>query len=131
MTNKLTTYLFVLSGIMLLFYFTGLVTGTSDTVLLNMLLGVENWQNSPMQAKVVAVISIAGVVGAVIVSFLSRNFELAAMATFATYILNIGWDFTQVISVIMAENKVIAILIFSPIMLVYLLTIVEFWRGRD
>ena len=129
--GKLTRYIFIMSGLMILFYFSGLIQSTPNSNLLNILLSPEDLQNSTLASKLIAALEVIGGIGAVIFGFISKNTELAASTIFTGYLFNLGWDFLAVVSVVASANKILALLIFSPILIVYILTAFEFWRGTD
>ncbi len=61
--------------------------------------------------------------------FVSGKPELALVGPFAIFFFNLGWDILFVIVEVSKENPVLAILIFSPLLLVFITTIIEWWRG--
>lgn len=126
--NKAYTYLFIMSGIMLVFYFAGL--STEAGTLLSYLLEPENLNSTSMWITIVSAIGAASVAG-LIVGISTRNVELAAAAPIALFLLTLGFDFIKIFIYMASLNSVLAILFFSPLMLLYPLTILEFWRGRD
>jgi len=129
--GKITTYLIVMSGLMLIFYFGGLIESTPNSTLLNLLLSPSDLQNTNPATRVMLAIQAVGITGAVLLGFYLSNAELIAMAGFSLYLFNLFWDFLVVYNKVASVNKVIAIFIFSPILIMYVVTIAEFWRGRD
>lgn len=129
--GKATTYLLVMSGLMLLFYFGGLIeqSGSVTSTLLTLVVNPENLQYSFfVTSTILGALSLGA---AIVVGVLTKDVQLAAMFTITSYLLNLGWDFLQVFGVIAGENRVIAVLIFAPLMFIYVITMVEFWRGTD
>jgi len=59
------------------------------------------------------------------------NLDLIALSSFSLYILNLLWSFMDVYNKLASENKVLAILIFGPLMMLLVVTVLEWWRGRD
>ena len=57
------------------------------------------------------------------------NTELILMGTFSIFLLGFLWDFLAVVGVVFSVNPVLGVLIFSPLMFLWLITIIEFWRG--
>jgi hypothetical protein len=131
MANKLTTYILVLSGLMLLFYFTGLLDNTINSTLLNVLLEPETLRTSTLVTKVILIIEALIAAGLFIGTFLGGSPELAAKAPFTLYLFNLFFDIIYIFNVVKEANVVIAILLFSPLLLLYVLTIVEWFGGHD
>lgn len=131
MANKAVTYMLVMSGLLLLFYLGGLIdtNGSPTSTLLTLVFNPENIGSSHFVTG--TVLGALGIATAIIVGVLTKDPELAAMFTITTYLLSLGWDFLDVFNVIAEANRVIALLIFGPIMFIYVITMIEFWRGRD
>ena len=129
--GKLTTYMVTISGLILLFHLGGLIEDTPNSVLLTVLLSPQNILSSSLGTLAVVAIEFIGLVGAVILGIRGGNVELAASSGFAVFLLNFGWDITIIFGVLRNANEVMALLILSPIMILYVITILEWWRGRD
>ena len=127
--GKFGTYVMVMSGLMLLFYFTGITDQTGTTTLLNLLLSPEGFQNTPISVKAVAIFT--GILAsAIVVGFaIAGNVELGVMVAFTTFLFNSLWDFLSVYSKVASVNPVIAVLIFSPLLFLFVVTTIEWWRG--
>lgn len=139
--GKLTTYTIFMTGIMLLFYFTGLLqecgddglcqSNTPNSAMLNLLMNVDDLRDLTFSEK--AILVLEGVSAALIIAtgVFIGNIELAAIGPFAIYYFNLGWDFLAVFNVVREANPVIATLIFAPFFYLYVIVIVDWWRGRD
>ncbi len=127
--GKLTKYIIIMSGLVLLFYFSGLLDQTAHSTLLNLLLDPVGLQNTSWVVKAIAAIEGIAVVGVIVGVAIAGRLELAVLAGFVAFAFNLFWDFVEVFSVIASANLVIAILFFSPILLLYVVTILEWWRG--
>ncbi len=127
--GKFGTYLMIMGGLTLLFYFTGLLPETSESPLLNILLSPTDLQTSDLSLK--AVITIEGILAsAIVVAFaVAGNIELGVMVGFSIFLFNRIFDFIGVFSTVNAVNPVLATLIFSPLIFVAVVTLIEWWRG--
>ncbi len=127
--GKFGTYVLVMSGLILLFYFTGITEQTGTTTLLNLLLNPEGFQETPLAIKAVAVLT--GILAsAIVVGFaIAGNVELGVMVAFTTFLFNSLWDFLEVYSKVAAVNPPLAILVFSPLLFLFVVTTIEWWRG--
>jgi len=146
--GKITTYMLIMAGITLLFYFGGLLTEcvgdeyctgtTPNSIILTSILKVGDLYNSddhtsPVPSNKNIYIAIAVAIGAMAVvsvglGIISRSPEWAALAPMALFLVLFGWDFLTIFSVIYAENQALALLI-SPIFVVWLLAVFEWFRG--
>lgn len=129
--GKLTTYIIIMSGLMLLFYFTGLLGDTPNSALLDYLLSTEELGTSSFNTQLLLVLEGIVAVGIIVAAVFSLNVELVLMGTLAIWLMNLFWDFLKVFMAVYSVNPVIAMLLFSPVMILYGVTIVEWWRGRD
>ena len=130
-----------MTGLMLLFYFTGLVQECSDdglceatspnSQLLNFLMRPENSRNSIIGQKGILILEGVGAVLIIAAGLFIGNVELAVMGSFAIYYFNLGWDFLSVFNRVREANPVLAILFFGPILFFYVIVIIDWWRGRD
>lgn len=129
--GKLTTYILIMSGLMLLFYFSGLIQNTGNSSLLTILLNPFDFPNISFTAKLIALLEGIGAAGLTIGLFVSGKPELAIIAPMIIYLFNLGWDFLAVYAKVAETNPVIGMLLFSPLFVVYVMAFAEFWRGRD
>lgn len=127
---KLTTYLLVMSGIILLTYFFGLLENTATSGLLNLLLNPSDAGKSNIYIQIVLVVELAVLVGATVFSLTQRT-DFPLIALLVMPLINFGWDFMAIYAIMASVNVVAATLIFSPVFLVYILTVIEWWRGVD
>jgi hypothetical protein len=131
--GKLINTLVLMGGISLLFYFTGLLTDTASSGLLTLLLNPEGMQSSGL---VTTIIGITAGVLVVVSTFIARNSnsDTYLMIPLVTAFLSFGWDFLTVYNKVAASSAVggmIAVLVFAPLLLAYVIGVVEWWRGVE
>jgi len=127
--GKLTTYLLIMSGIMLLMYYGGLLVEPNG--LLSLLLDPANIAVSSFFSDVFVVLSLTGIAAIALTTLVTRNPDYAIFGSIAIVLLNLGLNFINIF-VRLNTNSVytpILVLIFAPIMLLFLVTIVEWFRG--
>ena len=133
--GKFTTYIFIMTGLLILFHFMGLIEpdSTPNSVLLNILMNPQDISFSDFfnDYILLTLTTGAGIVAGIIIGFVTKNAELAAMIGIATYLGTILWDFIAVYNVVAATNQVLAILLLGPLLFVFSITLVDWWRGRD
>lgn len=125
---KLLNFIMVMSGVYLLFYFTGLISPESS--LLTILLNPSQISFSSIVTQALSVFTLVGL-STVVIGFVTKNYELVAMSTFTTYLMNLMWGFWDVYNKFAESNQILSILIFGPVFIVFAITLVYFWRGRD
>jgi len=131
-SGKLATYLVLMSGATLMFYFTGLI-GQGDTIngeLLSLLLEPQDY-SSPGQAffdNIRSILTLStGLVTAVVVGFATRDLGLALKIPFALAMFTLLWDTLFVFVVVGSTiNYIIATLLLSPLFVLFGLTVVEY-----
>lgn len=128
MSERTTSYILIISGIMLLFYFTGLSKDAGT--LLSTLLSPQNFNTS---AWWVAFIGVLGgtLISTIVVGIFTQNIELAVMAPLSAFLLIALYDFIKIYVLLASLNYVLATLFFAPFLILLPLTIVDYWLGRD
>lgn len=130
-----------MTGLMLLFYFTGLIqdcTGdglcentTPNSQLLNLALNPQSIRESSLGVKILLSIEGLALIGAAVLALFYSRIELAILSTVAIYLFNLLFDFIAVYNTVREAHPVFAILLFAPLMVVYAITVIEWWRGND
>ncbi len=127
--GKFANYIVIMSGLTLLFYFAGLLDQTPNSTLLNLLLTPQTMQDTGFSIRALLAIQ-AILASAIVVGFaIAGNIELGVMVSFTVFLFNTLWDFIAVFSIVAASNPVIAILVFSPMLFLFIVTVLEWWRG--
>lgn len=126
--EKTWTYLFMISGMTLVFYFSGLASASGN--LLGILLNIENFNSTYFWSIFVGGLSIASL-GSIVVGLYTKNIELSLMLPLATYVTVLGFEFIKVYIYLASLNSVLATLFFAPFIMLYPMVIIEYWRGRD
>jgi len=125
--GKITTYILMMSGLVLLFYFAGVVEPTNP--LFKLVFSPETMTLSDIYLTVIG--GIATGLAVITVGFITKSLELAAMTAVVPAVLAVLWGFIDVYNALAGVNRVIATLIFGPILLLFILSMIDWWRGRD
>lgn len=130
--GRLVKYILILSVVLLLFHFAGLIEDTPISVLLQLLTNPSNLRNSSLFAVIFAATQgvIAGVAITIGVVSPSRV-DFVIKVGIVSFLISIGWDLVAIANKLALMNSALAVLIVSPLMVVYLLTAIEWWFGRD
>lgn len=128
MANKFTNYFLLMAGVNLLFYFFGLIGGGATDTLISLLLNINSLASS---SKMLIFIGLPiGVLAASFgVAVLGFRADLVVFAVAVTPLIGFGWDFLVVFNLIASINAVFAVLVLSPLMFFWVLTVLEWWRG--
>lgn len=132
--GKLLILILVFSGILLLFHFTGIIGAeeTANSSLIQMLLNPSTIKDFGIGTKIIlALEGILAVGGAILVGYLTKDLQSATIAPLAIYLLNLMWDFIKVFQKVYAISPVLAVLIISPVLILFPIVIVDWWRGHD
>lgn len=140
--GKLANYIIVLSGILLLFYFSGflgetLVEGCEETGVQNILIcALINPQNlpEPSTALTEELGIVIGAAATAVISIglvLTGNLDVAIAVATAPFIINLLWGFLEVVTAVYSVNPVLAIVFFGPLLVYLVILIIEWIAGRD
>ena len=129
--GKMVKYVLLLSVVLLLFHFGGLIEDTPISVLINLLLNPQSLATSNLYVLIAAALAVVSTVGIIIGSLASTRTELVIKVGVVQFLIVIGWDLIAIFNKLALMNITFATLIISPLLIVYLLTAVEWWFGRD
>ncbi len=131
--GKLISYLSIIVLIDLIFLITGQLTQSSPTsVIINAVLDPANIETSQLFILLITGgISLLAVGAAVVVGVISRSFEIVLFVPVAISLSVLIGDFATVFVYLASINVVWATVIMAPIMILFVMTIVEWLRGKD
>ncbi|KKN09623.1 hypothetical protein LCGC14_1044780 [marine sediment metagenome] len=131
--GKLISYLSIIVLIDLIFLITGQLTQSSPTsVIINAVLDPANIEISQLFILLITGgISLLAVGAAVVVGVISRSFEIILFIPVAISLSVLIGDFATVFVYLASINVVWATVIMAPIMVLFVMTIVEWLRGKD
>jgi len=132
--SNVTKYVMLMTGLVIIFYFGGLIDrdrGGIEISLLNMMITEEgrpaDLKASDLWSKAgvaLTVLSVTGIV-AIGVGILTRSIRTPLRIVFALYLGNLMWNFRAVYLSVADTNPFLAILIFAPLLVVWIVTLVE------
>jgi len=130
--GKIIWYVGILSVTLLLFHFGGLIEDTPLSYLINLLIDPANAETSTFYSKLAGVLTaFAGGAAIIIGIFAPSKVEQATTIALTSFLFTIGWDMVAIFNVIKQASIPLATLIISPLLVIYLLTVIEWWRGKD
>ena len=132
--GKMTTYIMLISGTLLIFYFMGLLPPEAATSgLLSLILNPSNIFNTAWYSTSLTFLAILG--GLSITSIIGKNFlgnpELVFLAPVTIFLLGLGLDILLVANKLYSTMQIFAVLLVGPLIILYVLTCIEWFRGRD
>ena len=132
--GKLNMYLMAMCVWILLFNFAGLLDGGSTYLLNNIgILNPENLGSTQFYTTLVAIFAVT-IAGVAIGSTVFRDASIILLiknVAIGELLVVLLWDLLALFRVMTITNRYIALLIFVPLMLVYLLTLAEWVRGMQ
>ena len=129
--GRMIKYVLLLSVVLLLFHFGGLIEDTPISVLINLLLNPQSLVTSNLYVIIATALAVVAAAGIIIGSLATTRTELVIKVGVVEFLIVIGWDLIAIFNKLALMNVVVATLIVSPLLIVYLLTAVEWWLGRD
>lgn len=132
---KLNIYLITLIVLIALFHLGGLIqnTGTSYIFQHMGLTEPQNFNSSIFftQLSAITAITVVAVVAGLI---LAKNADIALLPTIlaiGTVMFTITWDLIAIYNAVALSNRSFALIMMFPLLVVYVLTIVEWIRGMN
>ena len=130
--GKLNVYLMAMVVWVLLFNFAGLMDGGSAYLLKNVgILNPENLGTTVFYTTLLGIFAVT-LAGIFIGSAIARDASVVLLiktVLIGELLMVLLWDLVALFNVLVLTSKPVALLIFVPLMLVYLLTGVEWVRG--
>lgn len=126
------TWLGLMSGVSLLMYLFNLIPMTATGTLLNLAFNPVALQTTPFWVKLVSVGGVAVAGAAVASRFFNISGDQVLMWPILLVLAGFGWDFLVVYQQMAAQGaaaSIVAVLIFGPLMLMYVISVIEWWRG--
>jgi uncharacterized protein with PQ loop repeat len=120
----------ILATVLISFHLVGLIENTGSSVLLGWMANPESINNTSFLLSVKAVFTLFAVGGVVIGLFFSQKTDQVALISFVLLMIAVADDILAIYGQIKLFNADLALLIFSPILLLYILTGLEWWRNQ-
>lgn len=120
----------VMAGLMMLFYVSGLLGDTLTGTLLNIMFTPQSFADTDfsLYVQIVGAMGTISVVTGLVVGYITKNVELAVMWGVVGWLVAFFSDFFRVFLVVYNANTIIALLLFAPIMLLWYIIILDWWR---
>ena len=128
--NQMTTFILVFTGISLLFYVMGVATDKNP--FMTMLLTPQSLSNTTIWSLITVAALTTGL--SIYIGIWFKNAELAAMTAVAPVVASQIWYFANVINLLLGYGgliSVITLLFTAPIAYLFVVSVVDYWRGRD
>ena len=132
--GRMETYLVLFSGLLLLFYYGGLLDQSASTgnLLLNILLNPQDITVSDFfNLNIAQALLSLGIGGIAVGLVIAGNLDLAVLASVALALFTLLMSFVDVFAVVFNANPIMSTLFLSPWIILMAVTTLEWWRGRD
>jgi len=143
--SKVAKYIMMLSVVILLFHFAGLIPADTPSSYLLGTLGLTNPENLESTGFVDSLTSTMSFSGVALLAAITALAIFIATRTSPIYLANyvitgflllIGWDIIKIYEVLKnsfglaaAAGNALSMLIISPLLLVYILAVYDWWRS--
>ena len=130
--GKITTYLAIMSFVVLGFHYAGIVQNTPVGWFLTAIKNLAGFSNNSFYTTLTAVLATFGGATIIIGAFAGSKIEQGATIAFTTLLLTLAWELIAIWNVLQdSMGEMFSTLLISPIVVIYVLTVLEWWRGRD
>jgi hypothetical protein len=126
--GKIGTYSIIFSGLITLYYFTGLIDASSS--FLGLLLNPSSIQTASWTTVTLATLVAGGGIAAIAIAVWIKNIELSVMTVIVPLLAALMWDIIGVYNKIAQYNYVLATIFCAPFLFLFALALIDWWRGR-
>jgi hypothetical protein len=127
--SKLWNYFGILSMVLIVFYIFGLLKGGILDTFITLLIDPMSMTSSYLYGAIFVAVGAAAIGAATIVS--GYRIDLSIYAVFVLFFLVLGFQIVQVIGTLFEVNSLLGIVIGGPTMFLFMITVLEWWRGTD
>lgn len=118
----------ILTGALILFYLFGFVQNTPNTALLNLILDYKNIQTSQLYTAAISATALA-LAGITTLAGLAQKNDLMFSVAITSILFTFLFDIISIAKAIAAVSWTFALVICSPLVIFYVLSVFEWWRG--
>ena len=115
-------------------HFTLMMCGIADvpgTALYQFLINPLDWEGADFLGVLSDLFLTVGVAATIIAGTVITRSDIFLFAGIASIFLSFGLPLAELFSIVEVQsNSTLATLLVSPIILIYIITVVQFWRGR-
>ena len=132
--GKLVNYIPILSFIDLMFLITGQLTTVSPTsIIIGAVLNPETMLTTQFYLVFLGIVGIAGIsaTAGVTSGIVTRGIDVLAFTAMALALSTMLGDFISIFLVLRSINVVLATVIMAPLIMLFVVTIAEWLRGKD
>ena len=131
---KLAKYLLITSGMLLLFYFGGVVENNGTSTLLSLLANPSNIGNAGVLSKVAfgAIVAALAITGIVVLGNYFQRPDLLILGGVALLFFDLILGMLEIYNKIISINPdytIFAVLLFAPILVLLFMAIIDWWRA--
>ena len=131
--GRLVTYIGILSVTLLIFHFAGLIQNTPSQSLLNLLLHPQDFNASTFFTSLSGILTLfAGGTAIIVGSLFSQKIIQGAKLGFTSFLLIVvAIDLIAVFNIVRQTNIMLATIALSPLFVIFIITVLEWWEGKD
>lgn len=126
--SKLTNLVYFITVAIVMCHFGGLLGNTPIGYTLTLLMNPYLLKTSAWYQLTATALSLGTLSGAIIGLFSPERASFILKASIVSGLLLIGWDLIALWNLVGAVNKFVATVLIAPMLLVYVIVAVEWWR---
>lgn len=127
--SKLIAYLSILGTIMVALNIFGLTDNTGSSILIELMKNPEELFSSNFFTSIENVLALALAGGIVVGLIVSQRLEFAVTIAFVSVLILIAWDILDIFLKFRVYSPELALLLISPLLILYLVSVMEWWKG--
>lgn len=122
--------LVITSVTLILFHLGGILTDTPISWLITFLIQPQNYGDLELYKLIIAAVAVTSTAGVIVGSIVQQRAEMVVLAAVATASFFILGDLIAIGLKLSEIHIALGLLIASPMVLIYLVTVVDWWLGR-
>lgn len=132
--SKVVTWVSIMGGVTMVMYLGGMIDGTASSTFLDLMLNPQNIENSELVTSLLGITTVGiGILAGLAKKFLNLP-DYFLLIPFASLLFSFMWDFMvifQQMSALGGIQRAVTLLIFGPIVIMYVISVIEWWRGIE
>lgn len=128
--GKVSNYLGFILVLIIIFRFAGIVPQSPSSWALGFALDPTTWSTSSFLNQVGAVLAVLGGSISLALLIVTRD-PVVLRIPFALFLITVGWDIFGIYNILQIISQPFALLMCAPLMLIYIVSVVEWAMGLD
>lgn len=129
--GRFALMLTIITTILIVFHLGGILSNTPISWLISFIVKPQNYGNFELYQQITSAIALASGAGIIAGSIIQQRAEILMIGAVATACFFILGDFVGLFLILAEVHVALALLIIAPVTLIFMFTIVTWWRGVE